>query len=80
MSLNLKPLADRLVVEPIEREEVTARIGGLSANSRYQNLRFGHIDDDCTVCLARDCARINSYCMFPKLETLSCRFHDDFSD
>jgi chaperonin GroES len=24
MSLNLKPLADRLVVEPIEREEVTA--------------------------------------------------------
>jgi len=24
MTLNLKPLADRLVVEPIEREEVTA--------------------------------------------------------
>ncbi|MEJ2208795.1 MAG: co-chaperone GroES [Anaerolineae bacterium] len=24
MALNLKPLADRLVVEPIEREEVTA--------------------------------------------------------
>ncbi|MDD3827716.1 MAG: co-chaperone GroES, partial [Anaerolineaceae bacterium] len=24
MALNLKPLADRLVVEPIERDEVTA--------------------------------------------------------